>query len=171
MKIANPPYGIDLHIEKQLKRVKIEAHRLAQIGLWWRGLEHGGAGLQQAKTSGSDTRKHRLSALDKSIRVDRGERGNRRNAFGHDVPVRAAEKWDKCEIVRRGKPRDAVRVPVAKLADTRIARERQELSRKDRARVEERRFIFVPQSLARECGEVVVDLIAQDVPDEGAPPC
>ena len=80
------------------------------------------------------------------------------------------KKRDKREIVRRGELRDAERVPMAKLADTRIGRKRDELSGKDRARLGERRFIFVPQALARERGEVISDLVALDVPNEGAPP-
>jgi hypothetical protein len=42
------------------------------------------------------------------------------------------------------------------------------LSGKDRAGLGERRLIFVPQGLARECREVISDLVSLDVPNEGA---
>ncbi len=169
MQIADAAQRIDLDIEKQLHREDIERDRLAQIRLGRRTLEHDSARLQLAETIGPHSRKHRLLALNESVRIDRRKRGDCRNAVAHHVAVGAAEKWYEGEIVRSGELRDAVGMPVAKLADTGIARERNELSGENRARIDERRFIIVPQALARQRAEVVRDLLALDIPDEAAP--
>ena len=90
MQVADTPQRIDLHIEKQFQRKNVESHRLAQIGLRRRLLEHRGARLQEAETISPDPGKHGLSVLDEPIRIDRSERGDRRNPVAHDISVRAA---------------------------------------------------------------------------------
>jgi hypothetical protein len=57
--------------------------------------------------------------------------------------LRAAE-WNEREIVRGGKLRDTVAVPMAKLAYAGIAGERDKLPGEDCTRFKERRLVVVP---------------------------
>ena len=74
-------------------------------------------------------------AMGESVRIDRGERGNRRKALVHDVALFASEKGNEREIIRRRELRNAERVPMTKLADTRIGGKRRDVPGENRAGV------------------------------------
>ena len=99
--------------------------------------------------------KNRLLALDKPIWIDVGERRDRRNAVAHHVAVRAPEKWDQREIIGRDELRNAVSVPMAQFADTRICGERRELPGKNGARLVRAPFGSRPTAQCLKRGEVV----------------
>jgi hypothetical protein len=168
MQVADIPQGIDLDVEEELHGRKVERHRGTQIRLGWRRLAHGGAGLEQAQAVWPDTAKHRFPALDKSVQIAFGEGRDRRQGVLQNVALLAPEIGNQREIIRRGELPDAVGVPVAKLADARVGGQRRRLPGEDRAGLGERSLIVVPQPVAFERGEIIGDLIALDVPHEGA---